>query len=381
MTSTRSVLVLAPYFTPARLAGGPVRTLSALVAQAPPEFSVDVVTRHADHGAALPDTVPASTWIDLSGHRVCYLPVGNPWRIVRALLKRRVDLVYLNSFFDVGFALLPQLALRAALRRSLVVVAPRGELSPGALTQKRLKKRALLVAYRGFGLHRRVVWHASAAREADEIRSALGSRVRVIVRENETALPLAAELAPVAPQQRLRAAFLSRLVPKKGLHILLGSLAESTHDLELDVYGVEEDAAYVRHCRALAARTGTAVTFNGAVDPERVRTVLADHDVLFFPTQSENFGHVIAEASSVSCPVVLPDTTPWSERVRRGGGTVLDVNDERAWAGAVEAWIQMSPSERHRRRTLAGAMYTEWRAQDAGPHIFELALPDEASAR
>lgn len=369
MTSTSwRTLVLAPYFTPAVRAGGPVRTISALVAQAPSWIDVDVITRHSDHGGPLPPTVPEGTWVAHGRHRVLYLGSA-PWAAARAAVSHDSDLLYLNSFFDPAFALLPQLALALVRRSRPVMVAPRGELSPGAMALKPGKKRLLLLAYRALGLHRRVLWHASAEREAEEIRQVLGPRVRVLVRENDTGLPL----EPQAPTGRsagaLRAVFLSRLVPKKGLHVLLEALSRVQGDLRLDVYGTEEDGPYVRHCRALATACGKAVFFHGPVDPDDVRERLAPADVMFFPTASENFGHVIAEALSVSCPVVIPDTTPWTDLVHHGGGAVVRGLDPGAWANEVEAWAQLTPEDLDERRVRAARAYSQWRTTDQPVHV------------
>lgn len=365
------VIVLAPYFLPAVRAGGPVRTLDALVAAAPRGVGIDIVTRATDNGAPLPKPVPTDLWTARGRHRVQY--VNSPWSVIRVVVSHEADLVYLNSFFDPAYAILPQVALALMRRACPVLLAPRGELSPGALAHKATKKRLMITVYRALGLHRRVLWHASSEREADEIRRAVGARAGVVVRENETALPDVAQAADARSDGPLRVVFLSRLVPKKGLHVLLEALASFAGRVELDVYGSEEDAGYVRRCRALASASGARVVFHGAVDPNDVRACLALADVMFFPTASENFGHVIAEALSVSCPVVLPDTTPWSDVIANGGGTVIDGTDPATWSAALEEWAELSPEHRFDRRQLAAAAYERWRRPDRPPHVLTLA--------
>ena len=54
---------------------------------------------------------------------------------------RRVDLVYLNSVFSPLFTMLPLLSQRLRLIPCRpILLAPRGELAPGALAIKPLKK-------------------------------------------------------------------------------------------------------------------------------------------------------------------------------------------------------------------------------------------------
>lgn len=380
MTSQAKVLVVAPYFLPATRAGGPVRTLAALVPTAPAHLTVDLVTRHADHGAPLPADTPEGSWVDFDGYRVFYANPRKPWQLVREVASG-ADVVYLNSFFDAAYSILPQVVLCLLARSSMVLIAPRGELTPGALSIKSPRKTLFLAIYRILRLHRRVWWHASAQREADEIRQVMGPEARVIVRSNETSLP-ADPIPPTEPRVGpLRAVYLSRLVTKKGLHVLLEALSYVSGPVELDIYGVEEDAAYVRLCRSLAERMGGTIRFHGAVDPAESCRVLAAHDVMFFPTESENFGHVIVEALSASCPVVLPDTTPWTDLIRRHGGAVVEDLQPASWARVIQEWTELLPADRWTRRQEAGRAFEEWRRTPPESHVFELALKARSKRR
>lgn len=52
-----------------------------------------------------------------------------------------------------------------------VILAPRGEFSPGALGLKAWKKRPYIELTRMIGLHRGITWQASSEREAGDIRA------------------------------------------------------------------------------------------------------------------------------------------------------------------------------------------------------------------
>ena len=82
------------------------------------------------------------------------------WRTATLLKKTKPHLVYLNSFFDYRFAILPLFITRMTSRKTPVVLAPRGEFSAGALALKRRKKRIFITAFRMLGLHKVVTWHA-----------------------------------------------------------------------------------------------------------------------------------------------------------------------------------------------------------------------------
>ena len=94
---------------------------------------------------------------------------------------------------------------------------------------------------------------------------------------------------------------------------------------------------------------------------------------MVFPTAGENFGHVIAEALSESCPVMCSDATPWTERLDGGAGGVVRPNTPDAWAAAIKDFVAAGPGEWQRQSDNASAAFDNWRAEDKGEHIFALA--------
>jgi len=372
--------VLAPLFAPAKNGGGPIRTLRALVSGAPADFSVYVLTGDRDLGAAERLPVEFDSWQQRDGVPVYYASAGSPAGLLkgfRALRAAGPEVIYLNGYFDPRFSILPQLLWRFGFwGRTVRLLAPRGEFGEGALNRRAFKKRAYIAVYRALGLHRKVYWHASTELEAQAIRDLWGERATILVRENETLLPERADDPPTAQPGDtgpLRAVFLGRLVEHKGLHLALEALAGATSPIEFDVYGPAEDPAYLERCRALAAATPptVAVRFHGPVAPERTRETLSGYDVLLMPTAGENFGHVIAESLSVSCPVVCSPHTPWNATLENGGGSVVPLSAA-AWAEAIGRRAASSAEERAEARRSAGRAYDRWRAQPAAPHVFEL---------
>lgn len=370
---TRRVLVLAPLYPPAFRGGGPIRTLASLVASSPADVEVSVVCSDRDLGATERLPVPGESWLPEGRARVRYVDRRRPDRLLRALASAPPpDLVYVNGCFDPVFSMLTRTWARR--RRLPVLLAPRGELSAGALGIHAARKRAFLRLASVAGLDRGVLWHASSEREAADVRRAIGEDAAVVVREDDHALPELASRSRAAAGP-LRLVFVSRLVPNKGLHVLLEALASVDEPWTLDVHGIEEDAAYARRCRALAAAPGMhgRVALHGPLAPHAVRDAFAGHDAFAFPTAFENFGHVVAEALSVACPVLLPDTTPWTPRIRDGGGEVVDALDVDAWSRCLGAWARLGPRERTLRRTRAADAFDRWRAE-AAPHVLSLAL-------
>lgn len=371
------VAVLAPSFPPAFKAGGPARTLDALTRSTPPSHAAYVFTPDTDLDPDEHLAVVSNAWSTHGSVNTFYASVGSLRHLVtmyREVARLEPQVVYLNSIFNLKLSIIPRLLVAVRWWRPQdVLIAPRGEFSPGALAIRTTKKKAFLSLYRLLRLHRGVVWHASSPMEEEAIRRMWVGPTEVVTREDETGLP-DDPLPPGPSDDVVRAVFLSRISPMKGLDILLDALRSVSSACRLDVYGPPEDPRYLARCQDLANRVPSHITvrFLGSVQHFETRDIFAHHDLLTLPTRGENFGHVIAEALSASCPVMVPDTTPWTPVVRDGGGYVVDPNSASAWAAAIEAFAQLPVARRHAVRLSAGSAYRDWRRHQSAPHVFEL---------
>lgn len=365
------VLLSAPLFPPAFRGGGPIRTLASLVAGAPDDVAVAVVCGDRDLGATEQLPVPRDDWLPSGRARVRYVDRRRLDAVVRALASAPPpDVVYVNGLFDPVFSMLVRAWARR--RRLPVLLAPRGELSPGALAIRGGRKRTFLRVAAATGLDAGVVWHASTPREAEDIRAVVGADADVVVREDDHALPVRADRS-VAEPGPLRLVYVSRLVPNKGLHVLLEALALVDEPWTLDVHGIAEDAAYAARCEALvdAHDMRDRVAMHGPLEPHAVRDAFAHHDLFAFPTAFENFGHVIPEALSVACPVLAADTTPWTPRLAAGAGVVAGSRDPAEWGARIRDWARADAVERTARRGSAADAFDRWR-DDEAPHVLAM---------
>lgn len=372
---TRTIVVLAPYFPPAYLGGGPARSLHTIVSTAPAEYATSVVTRDQDLGAPEPLPVERNVWIPADGSEVRYV-TATSLRLVLASLwglrARRPQVLYMNSFFDPMLSILPQILARfgwwRGARRAMAV---RGEFRAAALAIKAPQKRAYLALYRFLGLHRRVIWHATSEDEAADIRRVMGADVTIVVRSdggNPDVLDPAALAVSDGP---IRLAFLGRIVQIKGILDALTSLRSARSQIEFDLYGPEEDADYAEECRDAAAAlpANVRVRFCGLVEPDLVSGLLGSYDAFLMPTHSENFGHVIGEALASGLPVLVRDVTPWTPYIAGGGGVV--VPDVHGWAAAVDAMAAMPPDQRLAMRRAAIDAYRTWQGNLPSGHLFD----------
>lgn len=354
MSST--VLVMADYYLPGFKAGGPIRTLANTLQHLSAEFKFVVVTRDRDLGDDAAYSAGARG--DPAGAAVVYLSPDACRRQVASVMRRQDhQLLYLNSLFSSTFSVWPVLLHRLGRGgRAAIVIAPRGELSPGALALKASKKAVFLRAAYATGLYRGVTWQASSEVEAQEIKQWFGQSSEIVVAPDLPASATALlQTRPVKQRGQLRLVFVSRISRKKNLDAAL-RMIRGKPEIQFDIYGPEEDAEYAAECRMLAQ--GSNVRFHGPITPEQVPAAFSQAHAFLFPTHGENFGHVVLESMLAGCPPILSDLTPWGGLQALGAGWNFPLSNERAFCSALDGLVDMddaaykSLSERAREHGL-----------------------------
>ncbi len=355
-----SVLAFAAAYLPGYKSGGPIQSIANIVDHLGGEFNFFIITRDRDAGdrEQFPSVV-VKKWQIVGRAKVKYLPLPEIklTEVSRLMRRTRHEVVYLNSFFNWRFSVLPLLAQRLRLvPRKPVILAPRGEFSPGALAIKPLKKRAFLIASRLTGLHRHVLWQASSEYEAADIRAVLGPGEAIHVASN---LPRAVQqgLPHVSrsPSQPIRLLFLSRISPKKNLTFLFEVLERVNVRVDLSIVGPISDPTYWRECEAQIAKLPEHVTvnYNGVIPSEKAPSVMAKNDLFCLPTLGENFGHAIIEALGAGTPALISDQTPWKNLEEAGCGWVLPLANPKLFAERIDEMFHESPEDHMKRRKSA----------------------------
>jgi glycosyltransferase involved in cell wall biosynthesis len=365
------VLVLLSHYLPGYKAGGPIQSISNMVEALGKELDFRIVTCDRDIGDVCPfPSVQFGQWVRVGNARVFYLPDTwwALWTLVRILILTPADLLYLNSFFARRYSIFV-LFLRwlRVFRPRSILLAPRGEFSEGALQIKKWRKRAYIALARKAGLYANVLWHASSKFEEADIHGAFTSGESIAIAgpiaaqahetgpklQIMTALDLPGLPHPERdPRERLKSAgairlvFLSRISRKKNLDGAISMLQNLSGDVQFDIYGPAEDLAYWKICQELISQLPPhiSVRYRGEVCHDRVHQVLSEYDALLFPTRGENYGHVIREALSAGCPVIISDQTPWRGLEELGVGWDLPLHDTERFRTAMQTCIDMHPA-------------------------------------
>jgi glycosyltransferase involved in cell wall biosynthesis len=368
MSQKPVVLVSTTHYLPGFRAGGPIKSMQAIVEQLGSEFDFRIVTEDRDLKVDRPyEGIEQNRWNPGDRCSIFYRsPEGPPLKEVFNQVE--YDLLYINSFFSPIFSVSALRAHRALGKKAPVLIAPRGEFQTDALAQKRMRKKVYLSATKSLGWYRDVIWHAASEQEKSEITRVWGSSARIFTALDampaivEESLP---EWSPRQPEEPFRVVFLGRIAPVKNLLGAIDALSRLLCPATLTVYGPEEDIEYAKACRDAASRLTShlKVEFAGMLAPDRVLPSLVEHQAMLFPSTGESFGHVIGEGLLAGLPVVISDRTPWNWVQDAKAGFVFALEDTAGMAAALTQLSKLSAERfeelRHHCRTTGITSMTD----------------------
>jgi len=333
-----TIVIFIGYYMPGNSCVGPMHSISNMAECLGIEFDFKIIT--LDRGPK--DLVPypgikSGSWHRIGNTDVYYLSpeMRYPHRIRRVLLALNYDIIYLNGLYNPLFTtLVLSLHKLGLIPKRRIVLAPRGELSVGAIQFHSVRKRLYLSILQLLGLLDGITWQASSDYEAaDIVREvrcvALTGKITVAP---NLILPSTSAISSTRTPKvagELKIIFLGRIVRKKNLDGALRMLRGlGSGRIFLNIYGPIRDPAYWEECRAImnSLPRNVEVTYQGDLHHARVHEVLSAHDLLLFPTHGENFGHVIGEALLSGCPVLTSDQTAWRDLERNGVGWALPLS-------------------------------------------------------
>ena len=359
------ILTFIDYYTPGYRAGGPLRTIVNMVENLGDEFEFLIITRDRDLGLSEPyDGININQWNNVGKAKVFYASPKDFtwWGFKKTLNKTNYDALYLNSFFSPRATIVPLLLRRLGLiPNKPLIIAPRGEFSSGALKIKPIKKKLYITFAKHLQLYNNLIWQASSEYEELDIRNTMGKVAKTIL----VAPDLLSSRAPSTITDNktlqkkeinpfLHVVFISRISPMKNLEYLLTILQSIQPTIYLSIYGPLEDGQYWIECKNLIDKFPPNITakHKGELTPEEVPNAFMEHDVFFFPTRGENFGHVIFEALAVGTCVVLSDQTPWQADKNHAVETIPLENTDQ-WVATLERWANYSNEELKAQREAA----------------------------
>ncbi len=343
------ILVFIRNYLPGFRSGGPVRSVANIVKALSSEYEFYIVCLNRDHGINEPyPNLVREQWVVLGKSHVYYasdneLTFSFYRKIIRDI---GPDFIYLNSLFDRAFSIKPLLAAGRG-RKVRIVLAPRGELSVGALGLKAFRKRIFIALVKAIKFYKYVAWHVSSMGEEERILSTFSPALSQIFHISN--LPTLSNDHFLKREKRagvLRIILAARVSPMKNSHAAIRMAGKLQGDVELDLWGPLEDEEYWKKCQdqIRLCPANVKVQYRGEATHEKIQTMLYEYDVLLMPTLGENFGHSIIEALSVGLPVIISDRTPWKNLKAAGVGVDLPIENELAFIKQLEEYLAMDES-------------------------------------
>ncbi len=318
-----------------------------------------VVAKNHDMGETEPYKDIKPGWNDRGNCLVKYLSDSEYCYkgFAEAMKEVAPDVLYLQSLF--ADCIVPCLML-AKKNNIPVLLAPRGELCPGAM-KKKYKKLPYILFLRASGLVRDISFQYTSQDELDGIRKYFGKDDRCYFLTNVPSMPSENYNHPEKKSGEAKLVFISRIVPKKNLRKAIDILAGIKGKLTFDIYGPIEDHDYWEEClsKTKLLPSSISVKYNGIIGPGQASSTFSQYDAFVFPTFSENYGHVIAESLSAGCPVITSDQTPWSFSNFEKAGFAIPLESEAEFQHAIEDIVNDNEEQMKVRRDTARDYFVE----------------------
>ena len=137
------ILITIPWFHPAYKAGGPIQSIASMVEQFSENISYKIVCSNTDlDGTVLP--VVTDTWVKYNKNTQVWYnskKKGAIGKLQEEIKTINPDVLFINDIYSWHFSLIPLLFYKASRK----IVSARGMLHPGALSQKYLRRKFILL--------------------------------------------------------------------------------------------------------------------------------------------------------------------------------------------------------------------------------------------
>lgn len=239
--------------------------------------------------------------------------------------------------------------------KGIKVISPHGFLQSWSLNSSKWKKKLAFYGYEKQNLTGATCLHATAAAEINDFRKfGLVNPIALIPNgisydwiESQGNANLFKEKFRI-PREKRMVLFLSRITPKKGILMLLKSLAIIKNlltDWIIVIAGTDEQ----NHRREiekviLEYKLNDTVLLLGPLFGQDKRDAFEATDIFVLPSYSEGFPIIVLEALGAGVPVLTTKASPWEELVRFKCGWWSEINIDSLTHSLIDA-ISLSQPE------------------------------------
>lgn len=338
------IFITIPWFLPAFRAGGPIQSVANLVNEYQENVEYLIFCGDVDLNGAELQNITTNQWTQFNSQtRVWHCgPEKISDTLVKLVEKERPDVIFIIGMFSWHYNIVPLMFCKGTKK----ILSTRGMLHPGALKQKKWKKRVYLQLFKLLEYHYKVSFHATDEEEAGFIKNFFGEVANVFVAGNFTnRLPA----LPVRPKEKgsLTLVSIALISPMKNILLVLEALASVTAHVQYYIYGPVKDEEYWIACKEKIKllAPNIKVEYKNALEPANVMGALQQSHVFILPSKSENFGHAIVEALSAGRPVITSHFTPWKNLRDASAGINVSIDDTGELSRAINFFAEMDQEE------------------------------------
>ncbi|MGU8132232.1 glycosyltransferase family 4 protein [Clostridium perfringens] len=345
----KNILIITGRYLPGYKDGGPVRTIKNLVDFLGNEYNFYIITCDRDHDDLEPyKNININTWNKVDNANVYYVkPGGFKYSIIMNIIKsNNIDIVYCCGCFN-DYAIKSLVLKRLKIIKVPLVIASMGLFSPNGFKIKFLKKKAFITIFNFLGMFKTVYWSVTSNKELNDIKKHIKINNNFFIAEDLPRKTSKIEIIKQKERGNLKIVWISRIALNKNLLGAIEMVKGVKSNVEFTIYGPKYDQNYWELCEKSLKELPSNIKwkYEGVVESEYVIDVFRQHHVFLFPTLGENYGHVIQEALTAGCPVILSNETPWKNFEYEGIGYIYPINNINNFIVAIEKYADMDNKE------------------------------------
>ncbi|MBS5588770.1 MAG: glycosyltransferase [[Clostridium] spiroforme] len=340
----KKLLIMASLFYPQKKGGGPPISIKNLVDAIYDKFDIYIISKNYEINEKEPLPGINDGWNEFYFGKVYYFGYGKrTYKKVEKLIHEiNPDVIYQNSFFSHD-DILPVLKYSKKNKKK-VIISPRGEFYPNRLREGEIKKKIYKTFLKTFGLLKNVYFHGTGEEEKKYISNFIGVNSNKIYNINNLSVIKTNYLEIKKEKGKLHLVYIARIHPTKNLLNAIKYLNNLNGEIRYDIYGPVEDVEYWQLCKKEIEKlkSNIRVNYMGYIDHDKVAEIISKYHAFYMPTTGENYGHSIVESLLIGRPIIISDTTPWSDVSNYNCGYAIEFGNEVEFKNIIEKFVLMS---------------------------------------
>jgi glycosyltransferase involved in cell wall biosynthesis len=349
----KKILILIEYYYPGLNSGGPPRSIKNIIDRLGGEFNFEILTRSNDFRSDFQYTdVEKNTWTIYEKSKVFY---GDSILVLmkeflNALIAKKYDVIYVNSFFSSFFGIIPIVLLLTHFNVK-ILIASRGQFSDEAIKNSRKSfQKKVVIRLVNYLAHKskRLYWHVSSQIEKKNLCENFHQieTDRIFVCPN---LPVALAENDLSMHRQkkpgtLSVVYVGRIHQFKNLKTAIYAIYKQDSIINFDIYGPIEDLKYWNQCLDIIKNrnSNVSIEYRGVLQPMKVIDTISRYNLFFLPSESENFGQSIAESLLSGTPVLIGNSTPWKKLEDWGAGWAFNCFDIENFSNTIKLMCKLN---------------------------------------